>query len=118
CHGADPKKVKGGLRLTSRVELLKGGDTGPAVVPGKPGESLLVKAVRQTSDDLKMPPKGRLQDSEVADLEAWVKGGAVWPDAAPVAAKPQAGRLFTDEQRRVWAFQPVRDPTVPTVLGT
>src|SRR6188768_1282114 len=69
CHGADPKKVKGGLRLTSRVELLQGGDSGPAVVPGKPGESLLLKAVRHTSDDLKMPPKGRLKDSEVADLE-------------------------------------------------
>src|SRR5262245_42411217 len=61
CHGADAKKVKGGLRLTARTELLKGGDTGPAISPGEPNKSLLIQAVRHKSDDLKMPPTGRLK---------------------------------------------------------
>lgn len=114
CHGADPKKVKGGLRLTSRAEVLRGGDSGPAIVPGDPATSRLIKAVRHASGDLKMPPKGRLQDSEVADLEAWVKAGADWRDAVAAAVeKPKAGRLFTDDQKRFWAFQPVIDPPVP-----
>jgi cytochrome c553 len=118
CHGADPKKVKGGLRLTSRAELLKGGDSGPAVVPGVPARSRLITAVRYANDDLKMPPKGRLTNSEIADLEAWVKAGAVWPEATAVAAKPRAEELFTDEQKRFWAFQPVKDQPVPTVGET
>ena len=118
CHGADPKKVKGGLRLTSRAEMLKGGDTGPAVVAGQPTKSRLIQAVRYTSDDLKMPPKGRLKGSEVADLEAWVKAGAVWPETAAAATKPRAGELFTEEQKHFWAFQPVTDPPVPAVRDT
>jgi mono/diheme cytochrome c family protein len=118
CHGADAKKVKGGLRLTSRAEMLKGGDSGPAIVPGEPVKSLLVKGVRFKDDDLKMPPKGRLRDSEIADLEAWVKAGAVWPETGAAAEKPKAGQLFTDEQKRFWAFQPVADPPVPAVRNT
>src|SRR4051812_18917361 len=118
CHGADPKKVRGGLRLTSRAELLKGGESGPAVVPGEPNKSRLLKAVRHTDDDLKMPPKDRLKDSEVADLDAWVKAGATWSDAATTAEKLKAGQLFTDEQRRFWAFQPVKVPPIPTVRDT
>jgi cytochrome c553 len=114
CHGADPKKIKGGLRLTSRAELLKGGESGPAFKAGEPSKSRLIQAVRYTDADLKMPPKGRLKDSEIADLEAWVKGGAIWPEAA-AAAKPRAGELFTEEQKRFWAFQPVKDPPVPHV---
>jgi cytochrome c553 len=115
CHGADPKKIKGDLRLTSRAELLKGGDSGPAVVPGEPTKSRLIQAVRYTDEDLKMPPNGRLKDPEIADLEAWVKAGAVWPVATIAAAKPRAGQLFTDEQNRFWAFQPVKDAPVPAV---
>jgi len=60
CHSAEAKKgVKGGLRLDSREGLLKGGDTGPAIVPGHPEQSLLIRAVRYESDDLQMPPKGK-----------------------------------------------------------
>src|SRR5262245_12360994 len=58
CHSGQAKSPRGGLRLDSRAAVLKGGDTGPAVVPGKPAESLLVKAVRQTDPGLSMPPKG------------------------------------------------------------
>jgi mono/diheme cytochrome c family protein len=116
CHGADAKKVKGKLWLTSRAELLKGGESGPAVVPGDIAKSTLIKAVRYQDDDLKMPPKGRLADAEIADLEAWVKAGAIWPDAGPATgAKPADGQLFTDEQKRFWAFQPMQDPAIPKV---
>jgi hypothetical protein len=119
CHGADPKKVKGGLRLTSRAEMLKGGETGPAVAPGDPTKSRLIQAVRYTSDDLKMPPEGRLRDSEISDLEVWVKAGAVWPEAGSATTdRPTGGYLFSDEQRRFWAFQPMQDPPVPAVRNT
>ena len=82
CHG--PEKSKGGLRLDA-AGIASGGDRGPAVVPGKPDESLLILAVRQ-SGELKMPPNGKLKDHEVADLAAWVKAGPVWPDAPAAAA--------------------------------
>jgi hypothetical protein len=116
CHGADAKKVKGGLRLTSRAELLKGGDSGPAVVPGEPDKSRLILAVRYKDDDLKMPPQGRLPDSDIAILETWVKGGAVWPSSDSAKTEsPKPGQLFTEEQKRFWAFRPMKDPPVPAV---
>ena len=111
CHGG--KKTEGGLSLTSRAAVLKGGETGPAVVPGKPAESLLVKAVNHTGD-LKMPLKGKLTAKEVEKLTLWVARGAVWPDSADAA---RAGGRYevTDKQRRWWAFQPVRVVPVPAV---
>jgi cytochrome c553 len=108
CHGE--KKQKGGLRLDSLAAMLEGGESGPAVVPGKPEQSLLVTAVRH-SELLKMPPKEKLLPADVAALAAWVKAGAVWPAAKPVAsapAKPAAVRTFTDEEKAFWAFQPVK----------
>src|SRR5205823_6140757 len=76
CHSA--KKQKGGLALDSREGLRKGGDSGAAVMPGKPRESLLIKAVRQTGD-LKMPPDRKLPDAVIADLERWIATGAPDP---------------------------------------
>src|SRR5262249_17274583 len=98
CHGLDTTKVKSGLRLTSRAEVIKGGERGPAVVPGDPGKSRLIQAIRY-SGDLKMPPKGRLTDAEIADLEMWIKDGAVWPDVKTVAKidANKSGPLFTNE---------------------
>ena len=86
CHSAESKKLKGNFRLDSRQGLLKGGDSGPAIVPGAPEKSLLIKAVRYTDEDLQMPPKHQLTPSEVADLEAWVKMGAPVPQNAIPAA--------------------------------
>src|SRR4051794_1921409 len=116
CHGE--KTRRGGLRLDSRAALLTGGDSGPAVVPGKPEESLLVEAVHYES--LEMPPAGRLSDREQAALVAWVKDGATWPDA-PAARPADASRGGTggpgtasrDDDRAWWAFRPVREPRVP-----
>src|SRR5262245_50689049 len=79
CHSDQAKKLKGGLRLDSRAALLKGGDSGAAIVPGEPANSLLLKAVGYKDVDLQMPPKGKLPDAAVADLTVWVKSGAAWP---------------------------------------
>src|SRR5690242_17015385 len=80
CHSQQAPKLKGGLSLESREGWVKGGDTGPAIVPGNPDKSLLIVAVRYTDADLQMPPKGqKLSDEQIADLENWVKMGA--PDA-------------------------------------
>ena len=76
-----------------------------------PDGSLLLQAVRQTHEKLKMPPTGKLAANEIDDLVAWVKAGAVWPEHAIV--KPSTGYQITDEQRGWWAFQPVRRPSVP-----
>src|SRR5262249_30638203 len=83
CHGE--KKQKGGLRLDSRPALEAGGDSGPVVVSGRPDVSRLVEAVRYTGD-LRMPPRGKLTDEQIADLTAWVKSGAPWP-AGPAAVQ-------------------------------
>ena len=114
CHG-DTAKPKGGLRLTSRASVLSGGDSGPAVVPGQPGDTLLLDAVRYL-DEPKMPPKGKLPDDEVAILERWVAMGMPWPSAAPVESDNKGGGFpITAEHRRFWSFQPVRAVEPPAV---
>jgi hypothetical protein len=77
CHG--PKKQEGGLRLDSAAGLRKGGDSGQVVIAKKPAESLLLTAVRRTTD-VKMPPDGELTPAQIADIEKWITAGAVWPD--------------------------------------
>src|SRR5262245_24303804 len=77
CHG--PTKQKSSLRVDSRAALLRGGDEGPAIVPGQPAKSLLIKAVGHQGD-LHMPPKGKLSDGQIAVLTRWVQMGAPWPN--------------------------------------
>ena len=109
CHSATSKKLKGGLLLDTRAGLLKGGDNGPAVVPGDVEKSLLIKAVRYTDKDLAMPPKDKkLPPERIADLEAWVKMGA--PDP-----RTGSGQAVTINAARHWAFQPVSSPAPPMV---
>jgi mono/diheme cytochrome c family protein len=89
CHG--PDRQKGHLRLDSREAVLAGGKSGPAVVVGKPEESVLIKAVRYTDDDLQMPPKKQLSDDDVKVLVDWVTRGAPWSaDAAAAPPKPDS----------------------------
>jgi hypothetical protein len=115
CHGAEPK-LKGGLSLNSRALALKGGDNGPALIPGKPEASLVVKALRYEDDDLKMPPKGKLSDVAIAKVVRWIEAGAPWPDAAVKPGAVAGGKMVvTDEQRRWWAFQPVKTVQPPPV---
>jgi len=118
CHSARADKLKAGLLVDSRDGLLHGGDLGPALVPGDPDKSLLIRAIRYTDPDLQMPPKkGKLSDRQIADLTQWVRAGAPWPDE--VSEGPtrvaKAGLSITDEDRAWWAFQPIRYPTAPAV---
>ncbi len=112
CHSAEGGKDKGGLTLDTREAMLKGGDTGPAVSPGDPGKSLILKAVSYKDPDLQMPPKGeKLTAKQITDLTEWVKMGApVSSDAKAVKSKLSG---LTDKARAHWAFQPVKKPAVP-----
>jgi hypothetical protein len=114
CHSsADVKKQKGGLALDSKAGVLEGGDSGPAIVPRKPNESLLIKAVRYRDLELRMPPKGKLPAEVIADLEKWVALGAPDPRTGKVA-KDNYGPTV-EEGRKFWAFQPPRKHPVPEV---
>jgi mono/diheme cytochrome c family protein len=115
CHG--PDKQKAGLRLDSRQALLTGGESGPVVVPGKPEDSLLIKAVHY-ADETRMPPKGKLKPEQIAALAAWVKDGAPWPSTdAQVRPAPASGSTLkiTAKDRAFWSFQPIADPPLPRV---
>ncbi len=112
CHG--PTKQRGGLRLDSRAAVLKGGDNGPALVPGDPGGSRMIRAVGYADVGLKMPPKTRLSDEQVADLTAWVKMGAPWPDTGP-RVTTTGGAFPMAERLRHWCWQPIRATAPPSV---
>ena len=87
CHSAAKAKDKGGLTLDSEAGWMDGGDSGPALVPGKISESLLIEAVEQGDPDFAMPPKYKLQPAEIAALKKWVAMGAPDPrDGKPKAA--------------------------------
>ena len=120
CYDCHAEESFGGLRLDSREALLKGGASGPAIVPGDPDKSLLVQAIRQTSDKLKMPKGGRLKPDEIETLVEWVRGGAMWPPSAAAGAtagKPASAPTYVikPEHRAFWSFQPLRKPPVPAV---
>jgi len=113
CHGS---KAKGGLRLDGRPGMLKGGERGPAIVPGKPGASLLIEAIHYGDDSNKMPPDGKLSAAVIRDFERWVEAGAPWPGGGvPLAQKKKPGFSITAEQRAFWSFQPVRNVSPPAV---
>ncbi|MGD9856804.1 MAG: DUF1549 domain-containing protein, partial [Planctomycetaceae bacterium] len=113
CHSGDAPESE--LRVDSLAGLLRGGTRGPAILPGDPQHSLLVTAVKH-SGQIFMPPKEKIPQSEIAALAEWVKDGAHWPGAEPVAAGHQqsdGGPLFTEEERSYWAFQPPHDQDSP-----
>ncbi len=108
-------KVKGGLRLDTKADWETGGDSGSAIVPGKPDESLLIKAVRYTDKDLKMPEKRKLPDGEIAILEQWVQMGAPDPRLGnAVVAKRQTG-MSLDDGRNFWSYVAPKRARIPTV---
>ena len=104
CHG-DSKK-SGALRIDSREALLKGGESGPAIVPGKPEESLLIRAIQRQEDVSAMPPEKEkaLRADQVANFVAWVQAGAVWP-----------AKTARFETTKHWAFEPLRTLAPPRV---
>ncbi len=111
CHASDAKKVRGGLLLDTREGIRKGGDSGPAVVPGKPEESLLLDAIRH--DFLAMPPKRKLPETVVADFVQWVERGA--PDPRDGKTTVVKSGIDLDAGRAFWCYQPPRHHEPPAV---
>jgi len=119
CHGG--AKVRGALRLTTRDGVLKGGDNGPAAVPGKPAESLLVGAVKYDPNVLPprvegMPPKGKLPDKDIETLTKWVQMGLPWtPGKSEIVQEEPKSGVVTEESKNYWCYKPVKRPDVPAV---
>jgi len=117
CHS--DKKQEAGLRLDSRSLMLKGGDTGPAVVPGQPQKSELIDAINYNADGYQMPPSKKLKAAEIRALTKWVKMGAPWPNDKPVTASAaESGEIDLVERAKHWSFQPIQKVTPPTVKQT
>ena len=118
CHASTAEKLRGGLRLDSREGLRLGGDSGPAIVPGQPDESLLLRAIRYRDEDLQMPPKGKLPDAVVADFEAWIRMGA--PTRGPGRPRRRRGSQSADlaKAREFWSFRPPKKSGPPSVKRT
>jgi hypothetical protein len=112
CH-SPVHKIRGKLLLDSRANMLKGGESGPAIVPGSPEKSLLIQAVKFDDPDLKMPKNGKLSDAQIADLIAWVQMGAPWPESG---GKTIVAKTFDLKERaKHWSLQPIRNPPLPKV---
>ncbi|MFZ9881941.1 MAG: c-type cytochrome domain-containing protein, partial [Phycisphaerales bacterium] len=122
CHSTSGGKSKGGLKLDTREATLKGGNSGPAVVPGDPDSSLLVRAVRYHDEDSAMPPAGKLPDADIETLEQWVAMGAPDPRAdAPAGsgASPGTTHRWTAEdisrgRETHWSYRPVSTSVAPS----
>src|SRR5262249_13401353 len=118
CHSSTLKTPMGGLMLDTKAGLLKGGASGPVVVPGKPTESRMLQAIRYTDQDLQMPTKGKLSDTVISDFERWIAAGAPDPrvDAAAGTASPQPLKgMSIEDGRKWWSFQPVKELSAPKV---
>lgn len=111
CHAAGAKTIQGGLRLDHRDGMLKGGDSGVVIVPGKIDQSPIIKALKY--DGIDMPPKGKLPDSVARDFETWIAMGA--PDPRIAQDLPAKRTIDIEAGRQFWAFQSVVDPPLPSV---
>ncbi|HEY2146801.1 MAG TPA: DUF1549 domain-containing protein, partial [Pirellulales bacterium] len=112
CHNS--AKHENDLRLDSRAAMIKGGMSGPAIVPNNPNESLLVTAIHY-GEEPKMPPRGKLKPEQIEALSTWIKAGAIWPDE-PATIRPASsagGKKVTAKDREFWSFRPIADPPVP-----
>ncbi len=109
CHAKDSKKIGGKLRLDNREDFRKGGESGPPMVAGKPGESLIIHALKW-KEDLEMPPKAPLPEAVIADFEKWIAMGA--PDPR-VPEKPIPVAKPVPTATTLWSFQPIQSPPLP-----
>lgn len=114
CHSADAKMIEGGLRVDGRARLLRGGDSGAAIVPGNAEQSLLVKAIRYQA--VEMPPQGKLAAAEIEFLVRWIDRGAPWPQESSggVARKSRAWQ-WDELQNGHWSWKPIQEPRLPDV---
>ncbi|HEY2383773.1 MAG TPA: PSD1 and planctomycete cytochrome C domain-containing protein [Terriglobia bacterium] len=115
CYTCHTGSQMGGLRLDSQEAVMKGGNRGPVVVPGKAAGSLLVTAIQQTDPSLKMPLGGKLTDAEISDFTAWIDAGAVWPKNAATAAANDGKYIVYPEQKEFWSLVSLKTTKVPAV---
>ena len=115
CHG--PEKAKHGLRMDNLPYILQGGESGPAIVLGKPEKSILMDYLSFKDSDHEMPPDGKLPPRQLAAIAKWIAMGAPWPEAEVAAAKVRykPGTMGEDE-RKWWAIQPITQPKAPAVV--
>lgn len=113
CHSEQAKNVRGGLLLDSLEGVNQGGDSGAIVVPGDPGESLLLSSLKHES--FEMPPDRKLPDHVIADFEQWVRDGAVDPRVGGKTLERHV--LNIEEGRQFWCFQPIQQPAIPQDSG-
>jgi hypothetical protein len=123
CYDCHTEDEKGGLRLDSRAAMLAGGDSGPAIVPGDPEASLIIKTVRHVQGIPKMPRSADpLAEAQIAFLEDWIRMGAPWPAAVAGTTVPSPSRVgdrpIDPALRRFWSFQPIATVEVPAVRDT
>jgi hypothetical protein len=115
CHSAKLREPKANLQLDSASALRKGSDSGPVVVPGKPEESRLWKAVSYTDFHLRMPPSGKLPDAVIADFKSWIGMGAPDPRQDAAAPRKALAGIDLDRGRNFWAFRPLAAGSPPPV---
>jgi len=117
CHSVNADSIQAGLTVDSRDGLLTGGDSGPAIVPGKPEKSLLIEALCYESYE--MPPREKLPDDQIDLVRRWIRDGSYWPDEPPPSAEAER-EVFDLEARKAahWAWTPIRRPAIPTVRNT
>jgi hypothetical protein len=119
CHSADAEKIKGGLALDTRAGWEIGGDSGPAIVPGRPDDSILLSAIAHQGELPEMPPKERLPAAVVADFKKWIAAGAHDPRTAPAGApRPVREGIDLEAGRRHWSFIPPISRPAPLVKAT
>ncbi|MFM8399086.1 MAG: DUF1549 domain-containing protein, partial [Pirellula sp.] len=110
CHSAESKTIQGGLVLDNAKGLLKGGDSGPAIIPGQIDTSLMIQAIRYESTQ--MPPRGKLPENVIEDFVRWVRDGAIDPRVGD--ATPTKKHVDFQQAREFWSFVPPKTPTVPS----
>lgn len=113
CFECHKNQSKGGLSLANRASMLKGGESGAAVVPGKPAESLLIEAIHY--EGFEMPPRSKMPDAEIAILEKWVADGAPWPEHLNAAAVTAESFPLEQRRREHWVWQPLPEGSLPDV---
>ncbi len=116
CFACHTKSKVAGLDMSTRAGLLKGGDSGPSLVPGEPDKSLLVAVIQHAEGKPAMPKGGKLKPQEIADIVTWVKNGAAWPETPPMVSSVSKGPAISREMREFWSWQPIARP-VPPVVG-
>ena len=125
CHSEEAEtngKLKAGLLLDSAESIIKGGDSGAVLVPGKPEDSKIFEAVLYKNEDMAMPPKGKLSEIEIQNIKEWILTGANWPgkDMKSLIANKKDEEPYDWEKFRNehWAFKKVSNPIVPKVEGS